>query len=123
MSIPVLCPNGRQRLILVGVKLEVFRPSPGSGGEGRDFVLLEDLGDHFDVSNVHFVRENGVSLTFMRGRNLMRLYYFVLGIDWRRSFGIRIHAECQHYSKRRHVAFHERCSISLALVLVRYGPK
>ncbi|CAO3573013.1 unnamed protein product [Mortierella alpina] len=56
-------------------KLEVFRPTPGAGGEGRDFVLLEDVSDHFSVShlsNVHFERQDGVSLSFTRDKNLRR---------------------------------------------------
>ncbi|KAF9938381.1 hypothetical protein BGZ67_000222 [Mortierella alpina] len=56
-------------------KLEVFRPAPGAGGEGRDFVLLEDVSDHFNVSHlsgVHFERQDGVSLSFTRDKNLRR---------------------------------------------------
>ncbi|KAF9287626.1 hypothetical protein BGZ68_001547 [Mortierella alpina] len=56
-------------------KLEVFRPALGAGGEGRDFVLLEDVSDHFNVShlsNVHFERQDGVSLSFTRDKNLHR---------------------------------------------------
>ncbi|KAF9958755.1 hypothetical protein BGZ72_010972 [Mortierella alpina] len=56
-------------------KLEAFRPAPGAGGEGRDFVLLEDVSDHFNIShlsNVHFERQDGVSLSFTRDKNLRR---------------------------------------------------
>ena len=64
-------------------KFEVYRlalnagvVSPGSaaggGGDSRDFVLLEDLGNHFDVLVVRFIRADGVSLAFMRDSNLRR---------------------------------------------------
>ncbi|KAF9568340.1 hypothetical protein EC968_002951 [Mortierella alpina] len=56
-------------------KLEVFRPALGAGGEGRDFVLLEDVSDHFNIAHlasVHFERQDGVSLSFTRDKNLRR---------------------------------------------------
>ncbi|KAG0205334.1 hypothetical protein BGX28_003042 [Mortierella sp. GBA30] len=53
-------------------KLEVFRPASGGSKEDRDFVLLEDVGDHFDITGVHFVREDGVFLSFTRDSRLRR---------------------------------------------------
>ncbi|KAG0305804.1 hypothetical protein BGZ98_003557 [Dissophora globulifera] len=56
-------------------KFEVYQSSRSAagGGDSRDFVLLEDLGDHFDVSGVRFIRADGVSLALMRDSNLQRL--------------------------------------------------
>ncbi|KAF9919674.1 hypothetical protein FBU30_010673 [Linnemannia zychae] len=58
-------------------KLEVIRPVPGTSinGEVRDFVLLEDVLDHFSIlspSDVFFERQDGVSLSFTRDKNLRR---------------------------------------------------
>ncbi|KAF9999085.1 hypothetical protein BGZ79_007285 [Entomortierella chlamydospora] len=54
-------------------KLEVFRPGPGAAySDSKDFVLLEDLKDHFDLVAVHFEREDGVTLAFTRDSNLRR---------------------------------------------------
>ncbi|KAF9172890.1 hypothetical protein BGX21_001860 [Mortierella sp. AD011] len=54
-------------------KLEVFRPGPGAAySDSKDFVLLEDLKDHFDLVAVHFEREDGVALAFTRDSNLRR---------------------------------------------------
>ncbi|KAF9309241.1 hypothetical protein BG003_010004 [Podila horticola] len=58
-------------------KLEVIRLAPGTstGGEDRDFVLLEDVLDHFGISHlsgVYFERQDGLSLSFTRDKNLRR---------------------------------------------------
>ncbi|GJJ74213.1 hypothetical protein EMPS_06571 [Entomortierella parvispora] len=56
-------------------KLEVIRPATAPGSEDRDFVLLEDVADHFGIahlSNVYFERQDGLSLSFARDRNLRR---------------------------------------------------
>ncbi|KAF9114189.1 hypothetical protein BGX27_011462 [Mortierella sp. AM989] len=54
-------------------RLEVFRPGPSAAlGERKDFVLFEDLRDHFDLLAVHFEREDGVALAFIRDSNLRR---------------------------------------------------
>jgi len=56
-------------------KLEVIRPAAAPGGEDRDFVLLEDVADHFGIahlSNVHFERQDGLSLSFARDNTLRR---------------------------------------------------
>lgn len=60
-------------------KLEVIRPAPGTNtGENRDFVLLEDVLDHFGISHlsgVYFERQDGLSLSFTRDKNLRRLVH------------------------------------------------
>lgn len=38
----------------------------------KDFVLLEDLRDHFDLTATRFEREDGISLTLMRDNHLQR---------------------------------------------------
>ncbi|KAG0083085.1 hypothetical protein BGZ93_002040, partial [Podila epicladia] len=58
-------------------KLEVIRPAPGisTRGEDRDFVLLEDVLDHFGISHpldVYFERQDGLSLSFTRDKTLRR---------------------------------------------------
>ncbi|KAF9201409.1 hypothetical protein BGZ49_008333 [Haplosporangium sp. Z 27] len=64
-------------------KLEVFRPEEGtSSKDSKEFVLLEDLKDHFDLLSVHFEREDGVTLTFARDCNLQRQVSEILIILW-----------------------------------------
>lgn len=63
-------------------KLEVIRLAPGTstGGEDRDFVLLEDVLDHFGISHlsgVYFERQDGLSLSFTRDKNLRRLVHIL----------------------------------------------
>jgi hypothetical protein len=69
------------------LKLGVFRPHADAFQGARDFVLLEDLKDHFDLSSTRFEREDGVALTLMRDSHLQRQVFmnelaFVLGSEF-----------------------------------------